>query len=258
MKYLHHSRKCSIIFTFGLLLISLILLSALWIRAQQRQDTMNRQLIEALYHLEFQRAQKLVEAGADPNTHVKPMPTPTPLELLGQLLHRSLPMNTSGTAFMVACWPNRLPEYQSDGSKPLPWILVHNSQLTQLVQAMLAHGANINAIDAESGETALMLVSYFGITDRMSLLLESGASVDLQNNLGDTALQRAVEGIQPGAVTLLLNYHANPNLKNRLGHTPLWYLLKMQTMGLPDADRLRIKQIIRLLMQAGAGRPEGS
>ncbi len=90
-----------------LLLLPVSLLMAgmgLWVRSQQRQYALNRQLIAALINNDRKQAFALANAGADPNTRFNTPPAPTLKLLLSQLLHRSsAPVDTTPTAFMFAC-----------------------------------------------------------------------------------------------------------------------------------------------------------
>src|SRR5690349_5139854 len=187
-------RKRLFLLVLPFLLVGLALACFLWVGAQQRQYALNRALVKALVLLDFQPAQKLVEAGADPNTPINPPPTPTWPVLLRQLLHLDPPsVNTCPSAFMAVCWTNWLAEYRGTEDIQIPdnrWTprgygkddnarkirvparLYNDPQTTQLALVMIAHGANVNATDGRRGWTALMMVSAFGVTDRMSLLLE--------------------------------------------------------------------------------------
>ena len=118
---------------------------ALWLRAQQRQYAINRQLISAIVQGDDKRALALVEAGADPNTRYTPMPVPSLPELVEQFLHRSPPTaNFSPTAYQMATglfwvWTDK------DGKF---YMAQHGSSLDspgtsepRLLQTMIAHGA---------------------------------------------------------------------------------------------------------------------
>jgi ankyrin repeat protein len=108
-----------------------------------------------------------------------------------------------------------------------------------LVQALLAHGANVNARDA-SGSTALMRAE-----DALcaQTLLEAGADVNAQNENGWTALMYQV-GRAPYddlAVKVVLQYGADVNAKNKDGWSALWI-----------AKQDRNQECIDLLKAAGA------
>src|SRR5689334_4539956 len=80
-----------------ILLAGVVLACGLWLRAERRQYALNRQLIAALVKGDSKQALALVNAGADPNTRVKPSPMPTLLQSVKLLLYRSQPDNDSLT-----------------------------------------------------------------------------------------------------------------------------------------------------------------
>ena len=53
----------------------------------------------------------------------------------------------------------------------------------------------------------------------VELLLKNGASPNVQNDQGDTALHKAAYTNRCSTVSLLLNYNADVSLKNSLGNT---------------------------------------
>jgi hypothetical protein len=69
-----------------LLLVGLAGGTILWLRSEQREYVLNRQLIAALVQDDDKRALALVNAGAGPNTRYAPMPVPSFLQLWNQLI----------------------------------------------------------------------------------------------------------------------------------------------------------------------------
>jgi ankyrin repeat protein len=70
------------------------------------------------------------------------------------------------------------------------------------------------------------------------LLIEYGATIDLQNDIGNTALHQAAKWHRAGALLALLEHGASLDLKNSRGQTVL---------GVATDDR-----IIEILREAGA------
>jgi ankyrin repeat protein len=97
-----------------------------------------------------------------------------------------------------------------------------------VAQALLEHGADINAADA-LGLTALGMAAQAGNTALARVLLDRGAPVDrpmqasklLPVFAGDTPLALATLCNHRDMVAFLLDRGANPNLRIREGFTPL-------------------------------------
>ncbi len=231
----------------------LIVACFLWMRIEQQQFALNRELIASLHEGDFKRSLQLVKAGADPNTRLKlpfkQQSLPTWQEFLKQLVsHSTHSSQLSPTAFMLTSG-EYYPKNINDHYIPLNRML--DPQLTELKQLMLVHGANVDARD-EEGATVLMRASYSGHTKQMAFVLEHGAAVGSVDDNGQTALHYAAVSMEPAAVKMLLKYRANPNLKDRLGSTPL---RAASTLGLSLQSNLnnpRPSEVLRLLKAAGA------
>ena len=229
-------RKRSLLLASVLLMIGSVYLACfLWVRKEQRQHTLNRQLIEAWKKADVGQAKFLVEEGADPNECFDPTPAPTLKDLVKRLLHRSSPpMNNSPTAFIMASG-----RYWGDDRDGYHRCNVGD---TELVKVMLLHGAKVN--EDKDGGTALICASCdkdMHDTTTIMLLLDHGADINHQEMIGMTALMAAVILDHTEAVKLLLKYHANPYLKTNINGKS-FTALNFTTQ--PD--------IIRLLKQAGA------
>jgi ankyrin repeat protein len=79
----------------------------------------------------------------------------------------------------------------------------------------------VNSLDGATGETALQLVTRARDLGWMAFLLQNGATPDVRDRSGNTALMTAVQiGYGEGA-QLLLGQGASVNLPNSRGETPL-------------------------------------
>jgi ankyrin repeat protein len=85
--------------------------------------------------------------------------------------------------------------------------------------AILENGGDVNA-RSDGGNTALMEAGHKGLTKVVEHLLEKGASVDLQNKYGETALMvSCLEGAEPAVVRALLDAGADKDLTDIDGFT---------------------------------------
>ena len=207
------------------LLLLITLLGALcvgggvWLHVRQRQYACNRQLIAALIRDDTPAALALVNAGANPNTRSAAPPAPTIQFLLSALLHRSPPTpDDSSTAFQLACGM-LVEQYQGLDTDFTP---AHED--AGLVQAMLAHGANVNASEPDNA-TPLHLAAHAGRLRTVELLLRHGANVNAQNFGGCTPLMLASVTDTPDTTRLLLKHGANVNMQDTIGYTPLMYVV---------------------------------
>lgn len=93
----------------------------------------------------------------------------------------------------------------------------------------------------ERGWTALMLASYYGHEQTVTLLLKHGASVHATDSGGNTALHWAAFNSHVNCARLLINYHADVDARNSFGWTPLL-----------QATTRRHLEIVMLLINHGA------
>jgi ankyrin repeat protein len=105
-----------------------------------------------------------------------------------------------------------------------------NSGYSRTIKLLIQSGAQIEARDQgeTNGGTPLILAATFGETDAVSTLLENGASVNATDKDGDTALIAAACDCavidMPDtyeSMKLLLQKHADPNVRNKAGMTAL-------------------------------------
>ena len=67
----------------------------------------------------------------------------------------------------------------------------------------------------------MMWAAWESRDDIVRLLLEAGATVNLRDYQGDTALHKAVRSGNSDAIPILLQFGADPDLRNKDGKTPL-------------------------------------
>ena len=101
------------------------------------------------------------------------------------------------------------------------WSYVHCNSFDNL-SALISYGADINTTDLHK-RTPLMVASKYCGVKEVTLLIEHGAKVDLQDRNGDTALHYAGRGLKNMSANFrrLLTAGASFLCKNSQGLTPL-------------------------------------
>jgi hypothetical protein len=133
---------------------------------------------------------------------------------------------------------------QRNGNSHTP---LHLSFDPETIAVLLEYGADPNVQDNE-GNT-LLQKSWFMDTEKVRLLLKAGADPNIPNNNGTTPLH---DTLDPEVVALLLEAGANPNTQDKSGKTPLHRLMlayKESDRGLRSLEDLTP---IILLLEAGA------
>jgi ankyrin repeat protein len=81
---------------------------------------------------------------------------------------------------------------------------------------MLQKGASANSRDRE-GDTPVMLATQVRWTEGVRIFILINAQLDLQNRLGETALQKAVQNRDSATAKILLDAGANPDITDNSG-----------------------------------------
>ena len=113
----------------------------------------------------------------------------------------------------------------------------------EVLQAIIDHGANVNATSKQK-RTALMMVSRNGNVDAMCVLLKSGAEMEIEDADGYTWLHYAVIGGCPKDVLqVIIDHGANVNATNKKNCTALIFASEKQNI-----------EAMNVLLCAGANR----
>jgi ankyrin repeat protein len=164
-------------------------------------------LIQAVDRDYYEIVEYLLQYGADPNAST---PEGTTAMLLAMDKYRTRIMEilaVQGANVNVAG--------PKTGQTPLMRVAWEGD--LKATATMLAHGADVNAIDKEGG-TALMAAAYRGHVEVVRALLDKGADVNMKGKpanirkdlaaVGDTALKQAERQDHDGIVDLLLDHGA--------------------------------------------------
>jgi uncharacterized protein len=89
------------------------------------------------------------------------------------------------------------------------------------------YGLKVVSIDQRNdfGDTPLHTVCSWGELEPIEALLAGGADINAIGEQGGTVLLRAVIGGNPSVIRFLLKNGADPTVKNDWGDTPLQYAL---------------------------------
>ena len=146
--------------------------------------------------------QKLLAQNADPS--LKDAPGNTSLHLAVQVQHGKRPgLVKTGASF----------------SSPFP--AAYHACSVQTVQAMITHGADVNALN-KRGQTALWFACCDGQGDFVKLLLDKGADPNIVDKHGDSCLHAAIFGhCSIATLQEIIDRSADVNAVNKDGATPL-------------------------------------
>lgn len=93
------------------------------------------------------------------------------------------------------------------GETPIFWAVT--KQYVSVVRLLIAHGANVNAIDntgGGAGDSVLLRAATLDNEEIVRMLLRAGASASVKNARGKTALDVAIKYGHDNVVSVLLQY----------------------------------------------------
>jgi len=115
-----------------------------------------------------------------------------------------------------------------EGNCPLMWIIA-NDGAEELMEALVDHGASVN-IQNFVGESPLFLAVQRNLHDKVSYLLENGADISTRNLDGAGPLHAAAANGDIDVISLLVKYGAHVNATDDEGDSPLhWAVREGQT-----------------------------
>ncbi|KAK3380907.1 ankyrin repeat-containing domain protein [Podospora didyma] len=111
--------------------------------------------------------------------------------------------------------------------------------------------ADINGVD-HSGATPLMQAITMGQEAVAEQLIDREAKVELENQLGRTALHLAAEHGMVDVVIALLKEGADKDARDMFGETPLCEAVKRRCTTTGNPETINAKKVIQALLAAGA------
>lgn len=95
-----------------------------------------------------------------------------------------------------------------------------------VISLLLKQGSNLETGDAQRGDTLLHVAASNGLINLISVLLNSGHKLNVQDNEGDTPLIKACKKKELGAVKQLLENGADLSLENKKGENAMTHAVE--------------------------------
>ena len=110
----------------------------------------------------------------------------------------------------------------ADSSGDRPLIMAAYLGHTEVLELLLAAGADLTVVDPGMAATALHAAAYAGRTEAAGVLIDHGIAINQQGPVnGYTALHDAVWLNHGATVRVLLTGGADPTIRSKAGQTPL-------------------------------------
>lgn len=138
-----------------------------------------------------------------------------------------------------------------DGMTPLMLCAVYDR--TDKMKMLIEHNASLNLQDL-SGNTALIIAASNGNLASVKLLMEDGASAEIENSSGATALAEAARTGRPEIVTYLLNCGVDVNHKDKNKTTVLMRAARAKVAAL-ETVKILVENKADIKAQDNAGIP---
>ncbi len=223
---------------------------------------MGQDLFLAIDHRDAKEVERLLKAGADPNSRNGLEFTPL---YIAAASHQPLAVDALlmagaqveagsayGTPLHFACATANMEDadkFLSRGANPnatrgdgmTPLMFAANAGFPPLVADLLKHNADVNAED-DGGASALSLAARNGNDPVVGMLLGAKASIEQADEEGQTPLMEAAKNGHAASVGILLKAGAKVDAKDKMGRTAL--SLAAANGDYPD--------VVQALLKAGA------
>ena len=131
-------------------------------------------------------------------------------------------------------------------------LAIKTNHTLEVIEWIIDAGASLDLQDCD-GCTALFTAVVKGYNELAKCLIAAGANLDIQNKNLDTALMMACRCLQVEVVELLLEHGANPNIVKRYDHTAILMAMCSDFGNVSrERDHEKIKPVTKLLLEAGA------
>ncbi len=131
--------------------------------------------------------------------------------------------------------------FNDDGTSPMDYTIMGNH--FSLFHKLIEYGADVNMIHTTGKHTPLMIAALHDRIVMVSYLLNHGADINAQDEIGWTALMYAAEHGNIGIIYKLLDEGADHKIKDD-GHT-----LFLDFLG--NDDRRDVKNYIKYVLSCG-------
>ena len=107
------------------------------------------------------------------------------------------------------------------------------NEFFEMVKILIDNGACVDCVTKAGGDSPLHRSTYIGNLKITEFLIKSGASIELQNNDGQTCLHKAVQQNNKEVVKYLLSVKPNvKNIKDNKGRTPEMYCVNEEILAM--------------------------
>jgi ankyrin repeat protein len=196
-------------------------------------------LYAAAAHADPAMTEKLLAAGADPNTALMSGETP--------LMEAARRGNLADVRALLSKHANPNARESNGGQTALMWAL--SERQSAVVEELIKHGADVHA-GSKAGFTPLMFAAQQGDEDSARLLLRAGAKPNVaQPKTGLTPLMIASAMGNAKVVDVLLDKGANPDLADANGYSSLHRVVRDSDYGINAASQDAVLAIVKSLLK---------